>query len=65
MAAEMFVEMSRPLGRVAASSLHALEPIVWALGSEQRQTDYRALAELLDRSGAMEYLARRLREAAP
>jgi hypothetical protein len=56
-----FLEMSRPLNRVAAQALYFFQPVAsLALTGD----DYNRFARFLEKSGSIDYLCRRIEELA-
>jgi hypothetical protein len=56
-----FLEMSRPLNRVAAQALYFFQPVAsLALTGD----DYNRFARFLEKSGSIEYLCRRIEDLA-
>ncbi|HET6328814.1 MAG TPA: hypothetical protein VFG04_29285 [Planctomycetaceae bacterium] len=56
-----FLEMSRPLNRIAAQALYFFQPVAsLALTGD----DYNRFARFLEKSGSIEYLCRRLEDLA-
>jgi hypothetical protein len=56
-----FLEMSRPLNRVAAQVLHFFQPVAsLALTGD----DYNQFARFLEKSGSIDYLCRRIEDLA-
>src|SRR5580704_17293894 len=56
-----FLEMSRPLNRVAAQALYFFQPVAsLALTGD----DYNRFARFLDKSGSIDYLCRRIEDLA-
>jgi len=59
--AQAFLEMSRPLNRVAAQALYFFQPVAsLALTGD----DYNRFARFLEKSGSIDYLCRRIEDLA-
>jgi hypothetical protein len=59
--AQAFLEMSRPLNRVAAQALYFFQPVAsLALTGD----DYNRFARFLEKSGSIDYLCRRIEDFA-
>ena len=56
------LEMCRPLNWVAAQSMHAVAPGVWAIVKQATYENYQHLARYLENRGAVDWICQRIEE---